>query len=46
MKEQKVNGMKELDNFVKRDDELAAWKKNSSPEDLEYYECQEELYEQ
>uniref|UniRef100_A0AAR2JQK6 DNA helicase n=1 Tax=Pygocentrus nattereri TaxID=42514 RepID=A0AAR2JQK6_PYGNA len=38
--QQKVKGIKKLENFKKKNDELNAW---ASPEDLEYYNCQQEL---
>ncbi len=41
--DQKVKGLKKLENFIKRDDELKAWKKEASPEDYEYIECQTEM---
>ncbi|XP_072550654.1 chromodomain-helicase-DNA-binding protein 2 isoform X2 [Salminus brasiliensis] len=41
--QQKVKGMKKLENFKKKNDELNAWLKRASPEDLEYYNCQQEL---
>uniref|UniRef100_A0A8C2BZC4 Chromodomain helicase DNA binding protein 2 n=1 Tax=Cyprinus carpio TaxID=7962 RepID=A0A8C2BZC4_CYPCA len=37
--QQKVKGMKKLENFKKKNEEL----KKASPEDLEYYNCQQEL---
>ncbi|XP_041371367.1 chromodomain-helicase-DNA-binding protein 1-like isoform X2 [Gigantopelta aegis] len=40
---EKVNGMKKLDNFKKKMAEINEWKDNASPEDLEYFECQEEM---
>jgi chromodomain-helicase-DNA-binding protein 1 len=43
LKDQKVKGLKKLENFVKREEELAAWKHHASPEDIEYFECQLEL---
>ncbi|PNF16997.1 Chromodomain-helicase-DNA-binding protein 1 [Cryptotermes secundus] len=43
LKGQKVKGLKKLENFVKREEELAAWKQHASPEDIEYFECQLEL---
>ena len=43
LKDQKVKGLKKLENFVKREEELAAWKQHASPEDIEYFECQLEL---
>ncbi|XP_036417558.1 chromodomain-helicase-DNA-binding protein 2 isoform X2 [Colossoma macropomum] len=41
--QQKVKGIKKLENFKKKNDELNAWLKRASPEDLEYYNCQQEL---
>lgn len=38
-----VKGMKKLENFVKREVEIGAWRKHATPEDIEYYECQMEL---
>ena len=37
---QTAKGVKKVDNFVKKQDELADWKTVSSPEDIEYMECQ------
>ncbi|XP_062861371.1 chromodomain-helicase-DNA-binding protein 2 isoform X2 [Trichomycterus rosablanca] len=41
--QQKVKGMKKLENFKKKNDELNAWLRKASPEDLEFYNCQQEL---
>lgn len=43
LKEQKVKGMKKLENFIKKEIELTQWRRQASPEDVEYYECQLEL---
>ena len=43
LKDQKVKGLKKLENFVKREEELAFWKQHATPEDIEYFECQLEL---
>ncbi|KAE9532430.1 hypothetical protein AGLY_010053 [Aphis glycines] len=40
---QKVKGLKKIDNFVKREDSVGAWRNQMTPEDSEYYECQLEL---
>lgn len=40
---QKVKGLKKIDNFVKREDSIGAWRTQMTPEDSEYYECQLEL---
>lgn len=31
---------------MKRDDEIRVWKARASPEDVEYYECQQELQQE
>lgn len=41
--QQKVKGIKKLENFKKKNDELNSWLRKASPEDLEYYNCQQEL---
>lgn len=43
LREQRVKGLKKLENFIKREVELMQWKRHATPEDLEYYECQLEL---
>ncbi|KFM56746.1 hypothetical protein X975_21529, partial [Stegodyphus mimosarum] len=43
LKEQKVQGLKKLENFIKKREEIKEWKLHATPEDLEYYECQQEL---
>ncbi|KAG8189231.1 hypothetical protein JTE90_013761 [Oedothorax gibbosus] len=43
LKEQKVHGIKKLENYVKKLEEIAEWKSHATPEDLEYYECQLEV---
>uniref|UniRef100_A0A673CE79 Chromodomain helicase DNA binding protein 2 n=1 Tax=Sphaeramia orbicularis TaxID=375764 RepID=A0A673CE79_9TELE len=40
---QKVKGLKKLDNFKKKNDELNSWLKKASPEDVEFHNCQQEL---
>jgi chromodomain-helicase-DNA-binding protein 1 len=44
---QKVNGMKKLENFLKKEEELRLSKVDAklSPEDFEYLECQKEMME-
>ncbi|KAK7152198.1 hypothetical protein R3I94_008501 [Phoxinus phoxinus] len=41
--QEKVKGIKKLENFKKKNDELNAWLRKASLEDLEYYNCQQEL---
>ncbi|XP_029428595.1 chromodomain-helicase-DNA-binding protein 1-like [Rhinatrema bivittatum] len=43
LKQQNVKGMKKLENFKKKDQETKRWLKAASPEDIEYYNCQQEL---
>ncbi|XP_017774812.1 PREDICTED: chromodomain-helicase-DNA-binding protein 1 isoform X2 [Nicrophorus vespilloides] len=43
LKEQKVKGIKKLENFIKKETELSQWRRYATPEDIEYYECQLEL---
>ncbi|XP_026286937.1 chromodomain-helicase-DNA-binding protein 1 isoform X2 [Frankliniella occidentalis] len=43
LKENKVKGLKKLENFVKKEEEINLWRSHSNPEDLEYYDCQLEL---
>uniref|UniRef100_A0A8C9XZ81 Chromodomain helicase DNA binding protein 2 n=1 Tax=Sander lucioperca TaxID=283035 RepID=A0A8C9XZ81_SANLU len=41
--QQKVKGLKKLDNYKKKHDELSSWLKRASPEDVEFHNCQQEL---
>ncbi|XP_048786282.1 chromodomain-helicase-DNA-binding protein 1-like isoform X5 [Lagopus muta] len=43
LKQQNVKGMKKLDNYKKKCQETKRWLKNASPEDVEYYNCQQEF---
>ncbi|KAF3702432.1 Chromodomain-helicase-DNA-binding protein 1 [Channa argus] len=43
LKLQNVKGMKKLDNFKKKEQEKKKWLKAASPEDIEYFNCQEEM---
>lgn len=43
---QKAKGMKKLENFIKRENEVDAWKRMANPEDIDYYECQLELHQE
>ncbi|XP_034241206.1 chromodomain-helicase-DNA-binding protein 1 isoform X3 [Thrips palmi] len=43
LKENKVKGLKKLENFIKKEDEINLWRSHSTREDLEYYDCQMEL---
>lgn len=46
LQRQKAKGIKKLDNFIKREDEVDAWKRRANPEDIDYYECQLELHQE
>lgn len=41
-----MKGLKKLENYLKRDDEIRIWKARATPEDVEYYECQQELQQE
>lgn len=41
--EQKVKGMKKLENYIKREAEVQAWRRYAGVEEIDYYECQLEL---
>ncbi|KAI0207728.1 Chromodomain-helicase-DNA-binding protein 1 [Lamellibrachia satsuma] len=44
--DQKINGLKKLENFKKRDDDLREWKEAATAEDIDYFLCQCEMMEQ
>uniref|UniRef100_A0A4W6CND0 Chromodomain helicase DNA binding protein 2 n=1 Tax=Lates calcarifer TaxID=8187 RepID=A0A4W6CND0_LATCA len=41
--QQKVKGLKKLDNYKKKSEELNSWLRKASPEDVEFHNCQQEL---
>ena len=43
VQDQKVNGIKKLENYIKKEEEIAEWRLTASPEDFEYYICQKEM---
>lgn len=43
LKEQKVKGIKKLENYIKREMDIEHWRRYATPEDIEYFECQKEL---
>ncbi|ESO01124.1 hypothetical protein HELRODRAFT_192382 [Helobdella robusta] len=45
LREQKVNGIKKLENFMKKEEELERWRSYATAEDQEYYNCQQEMTE-
>uniref|UniRef100_W4VRS9 Chromodomain-helicase-DNA-binding protein 1 n=1 Tax=Corethrella appendiculata TaxID=1370023 RepID=W4VRS9_9DIPT len=46
LKEQKVKGIKKLENYIKREKDIEYWRKHASPEDIDYFECQQELHQE
>ncbi|XP_063395303.1 chromodomain-helicase-DNA-binding protein 1 isoform X1 [Cydia fagiglandana] len=44
--EQKVKGLKKLENYIKKESELSWWRKQAGPEDIDYFECQAELQQE
>ncbi|XP_060556044.1 chromodomain-helicase-DNA-binding protein 1-like isoform X5 [Ruditapes philippinarum] len=45
LRQMKINGLKRLDNYIKKMDEINEWKKFASPEDIEYFDIQMEFNE-
>lgn len=43
LKEINAKGLKKIENFLRREDEIKAWKDAATPEDIEYFDCQEEM---
>lgn len=43
LREQKVKGMKKLENYIKKEADLDRWRKYANIEDIDYHECQLEL---
>ncbi|XP_030561881.1 chromodomain-helicase-DNA-binding protein 1 isoform X1 [Drosophila novamexicana] len=43
LREMKAKGMKKLDNFIKKEQDTAYWRRYAGPEDIDYFECQLEL---
>uniref|UniRef100_A0A336MTF9 Chromodomain-helicase-DNA-binding protein 1 n=1 Tax=Culicoides sonorensis TaxID=179676 RepID=A0A336MTF9_CULSO len=46
LNEQKVKGIKKLENYIKRERDIDMWKRVAGPEDLDYFECQQELQQE
>lgn len=42
----KVKGLKKLENFMKREHDVNSWKRHAGPEDIDYFECQQELHQE
>ncbi|EDW03164.1 chromodomain-helicase-DNA-binding protein 1 [Drosophila grimshawi] len=43
LRDMKAKGMKKLDNFIKKEQDTACWRRYAGPEDIDYFECQLEL---
>ncbi|XP_044766089.1 chromodomain-helicase-DNA-binding protein 1 [Coccinella septempunctata] len=43
LREQKVKGIKKLENYIRKESDISHWRRYATPEDVEYYECQSEL---
>uniref|UniRef100_A0A8C4X0W5 Chromo domain-containing protein n=1 Tax=Eptatretus burgeri TaxID=7764 RepID=A0A8C4X0W5_EPTBU len=43
LRQQNVRGMKKLENFLKKEEEIRQWLIPATPEDVEYYNCQQEM---
>lgn len=43
LRDQKVKGLKKLENYLKKEKEIEMWRTYAGPEDIDYYECQLEL---
>lgn len=46
LNEQKVKGLKKLENYIKKEAELSWWRRQAGPEDIDYFECQSELQQE
>ncbi|XP_060804786.1 chromodomain-helicase-DNA-binding protein 1 isoform X2 [Amyelois transitella] len=46
LNEQKVKGLKKLENYIKKEAELSWWRQQAGPEDIDYFECQAELQQE
>lgn len=43
LNDQKVKGIKKLENYIKREADITAWRKYAGIEEIDYHECQLEL---
>lgn len=43
LREQKVKGIKKLENYIKKERDIEHWRKYANVEDIDYHECQNEL---
>ncbi|XP_013134989.1 PREDICTED: chromodomain-helicase-DNA-binding protein 1 isoform X3 [Papilio polytes] len=46
LNEQKVKGLKKLENYIKKEADLSWWRQRAGPEDIDYFECQSELQQE
>ena len=42
-KQQGVKGLKKIENYLKKEEDIRLWRLQATPEDVEYYDCQEEM---
>lgn len=38
-----VKGIKKFDNYLKKERDIQQWRDYAGPEDIDYFECQQEL---
>lgn len=43
LRDQNVKGIKKLENYIKKECEIDKWRKYAGIEDIDYFECQQEL---
>lgn len=43
IRDQNVKGIKKLENYIKKESEIEKWRKYAGIEDIDYFECQQEL---
>ena len=41
-----IRGLKKLDNYLRRQEEMSQWEAGANAEDIEFFRCQEQLQEQ
>lgn len=42
-RQQGVKGLKKIENYLKKEEDIRLWRLQATPEDVEYYDCQEEM---
>lgn len=43
LREEGVKGLKKIENYLKKEEDIRLWRMQATPEDIEYYDCQEEM---